>query len=135
MFYPCFFPSDNVWRSQCAGVPQCAHFSTVITPSWITQQISAEKCAHRIESARVGSAKQCSKLSLGPIEHGQNITTPMVPHSVISFICFLDDGYRLCRTAAADVAVQPCQFLQLQHLGKGQKTGSAGPLHGSHQCR
>ena len=29
-----------------------AHFSTVITPSWITQQISVENCAHRSASAR-----------------------------------------------------------------------------------
>ena len=29
MFYPClFYPSDNVWRSQRADAPRCAHFST-----------------------------------------------------------------------------------------------------------
>ena len=39
MFYPCLFcPSDNVWGSQRADAPRCAHFSTVITPSWITQR-------------------------------------------------------------------------------------------------
>jgi len=48
MFYPCLFcPSDNVWCSQRPDVPWCVHFSTVITPSWITQQISVEKCAPR----------------------------------------------------------------------------------------
>ena len=29
-----------------------AHFSTVISPSWITEQISVGKCAHRVESVR-----------------------------------------------------------------------------------
>ena len=43
MFYPFFCPSDNVWRSRGADLPQCAHFSTVITPSRITQQLSVEK--------------------------------------------------------------------------------------------
>ena len=52
MFYPwLFFPSDNVWCSQRADAPRCAHFSTVIKPSWITQQILVEKCAHRGASA------------------------------------------------------------------------------------
>ena len=50
---PCLFrPSDNMWRSGHADAPQCAHFSTVISPSWITEQISVEKCAHRGASAR-----------------------------------------------------------------------------------
>ena len=45
---PCLFcPSDNMWCSRRADVLRCAYFSTVITPSWITQQISAEKCMHR----------------------------------------------------------------------------------------
>ena len=53
MFYPCLFcPSDNVWCSRRAHVPWCAHFYTVITPSWITQQISIENCAHQGMSAR-----------------------------------------------------------------------------------
>ena len=53
MFYPCLFcPSDNVWRSGRADRPQCAHFSNVITTSWITQQISVEKCGYRSASAR-----------------------------------------------------------------------------------
>ena len=48
MFYPCLFcPSDNVWRSRRADAPRCAHFSIVITPSWITQWVSVGKCAHR----------------------------------------------------------------------------------------
>ena len=52
MFYPCSFcPSDNVWRSRRADTPRCAHFSTVISPSWITEQISVGKCAHRGASA------------------------------------------------------------------------------------
>jgi len=50
---PCLFcPSDNVWRSRRADAPRCAHFSTVISPSWITEQISVGKCAHRSASAR-----------------------------------------------------------------------------------
>ena len=53
MFYPCLFcPSDNVWHSQRADAPRCAQFSTVISPSWITEQISIEKSAHRGVSAR-----------------------------------------------------------------------------------
>ena len=52
MFYPCLFcPSDNVCPSRRADVPWWAHFSTVIPPSWNTQQISVEKCAHRGASA------------------------------------------------------------------------------------
>ena len=48
MFYPCLFcPSDNVWRSRHADAPRCAHFSTVITPSWITEKISIEQCTHQ----------------------------------------------------------------------------------------
>jgi len=60
-----------MWRSRHANAPQCAHFSTVISPSWITEQISVGKCAHR--------TKQASKLSLGQNKHGQNITTPLYP--------------------------------------------------------
>ena len=49
---PCLFcPSDNVWRSRRTDAPLCAHFSTVISPSWITEQISVGKCAHRGASA------------------------------------------------------------------------------------
>ena len=45
---PCLLlPSDNVWRSRRADAPRCAHFSTVISPSWITEQISVGKCAHQ----------------------------------------------------------------------------------------
>jgi len=44
----------------CGGAPEsrqvdaswCPHFSTVITPSWMTQQISVEKCMHQGASAR-----------------------------------------------------------------------------------
>jgi len=50
---PCFFhPSDNVWRSRRTDAPRWAHFSTVISPSWITEQMSVGKCAHRGASAR-----------------------------------------------------------------------------------
>jgi len=53
MFYPSLFcPSDKVWHSRRADVPRCTHFSTVIPPSWITQQISVEQCAHLGASAR-----------------------------------------------------------------------------------
>ena len=52
MFYPCLFcPSDNLWRSRRADAPRCGYFYTVITPSWITKQISVENCAHRGTSA------------------------------------------------------------------------------------
>ena len=37
-----------MWRSRRADM----HFSTVITPSWITQQMSVEKCVHQGASAR-----------------------------------------------------------------------------------
>ena len=48
MLCPCFFrPSDNVWRSRRADAPQCANFSTVISPSWVIEQISVGKCAHQ----------------------------------------------------------------------------------------
>ena len=46
-----FCPSDNVWRSRHADVPQWAHFHINFTPSWITQLILLEKCAHRGTSA------------------------------------------------------------------------------------
>ena len=50
---PCLFcPSDNVWRSRHADAPWCAHFSTVIPPSWITEQITVGKCVHRGAAAR-----------------------------------------------------------------------------------
>jgi len=53
LFCPCLFhPSDNVWRSRCADAPQCAHFSTVIPPSCIKEQISVGKCKHRGASVR-----------------------------------------------------------------------------------
>ena len=43
-----FRPSDNVWRFRRADAPRCAHFSSVISPSWITEQISSvTKCALR----------------------------------------------------------------------------------------
>ena len=49
---PCLsFPSDNVWFSRRAATPRCAHFSTVISPSLITEQISVGKCMHRGASA------------------------------------------------------------------------------------
>ena len=49
---PCLFrPSDNVWRSRRSDVPRCMQFSTVISPSWITEQISVGKCAQRGASA------------------------------------------------------------------------------------
>ena len=67
MFYPCSLcPSDNVRRSRHADEPQCAHFSTVTTPSWISQQISVEKWAQHVRSA-----KQYSKMSLGQNKHGK----------------------------------------------------------------
>ena len=49
---PCLFrPSDNLWRSRRADASRCTHFSTVISPSCITEQISVGKCANRGESA------------------------------------------------------------------------------------
>ena len=48
MLCPCLFrPCDNVWRSRRADAPRCEDFSTVISPSWITEQISEGKCSHR----------------------------------------------------------------------------------------
>ena len=50
---PCLFrPSDSVWRSRRADTPLLGRFSTVISPYWITEQISVGKCAHRGVSAR-----------------------------------------------------------------------------------
>ena len=50
---PCLFcPSDNAWSSRCADAPRCTQFSTVISPSWITEQISVGKCMHRGASVR-----------------------------------------------------------------------------------
>jgi len=62
---PCLFhPSDNVWRSRRADAPRCAHFSTVISPSWITEKISVGKCAYTTEAhQRVRSAKRGYKIS------------------------------------------------------------------------
>ena len=51
--YPCLFcPSDNAWHSRCADAPKCAHFSTLFSLSWITEQISVGKCAHQGALAR-----------------------------------------------------------------------------------
>ena len=47
-----FRSSDNMWRSWCADAPRYAHFSTVISPSWKTEQISVGKCAHWGASVR-----------------------------------------------------------------------------------
>ena len=50
---PCLFhPSDKMWRSRRADAPWCTQFSTVISPSWITEQISVGKCAYRGASER-----------------------------------------------------------------------------------
>ena len=50
---PCLFrPSDNVCRSLPTDATRWAHFSTVISPSWITEQISVGKCVHQGASAR-----------------------------------------------------------------------------------
>ena len=50
---PCLFrPSENMWCSRCADTPRCPHFSTVISPSWITEQILVGKCSHRGALAR-----------------------------------------------------------------------------------
>ena len=38
---------------------------------------SQKKCTRSNACQRIGSAKQCSKLSLGQNKHGQNITTPL----------------------------------------------------------
>ena len=52
MFSPCLFcPSDNLWRSRDTDAHRCSHFSTVIRPPWITQQISEDKCVHQGASA------------------------------------------------------------------------------------
>ena len=51
MFYPCLF-CDNVSCSQRPDTPWSAHFSTVISPSWKTEQISVGNCAHQGASAR-----------------------------------------------------------------------------------
>ena len=40
-----------VWCSRRADAPRCAHFSTVISPSRITEQMTVGKCAHRGTSA------------------------------------------------------------------------------------
>jgi len=42
---------QRVARSPRTDAPRCAHFSTVIPPSWITEQISVGKWAHRGASA------------------------------------------------------------------------------------
>ena len=51
IFYPCLFCPSDMWHSRRARAPRCMHISTVITPSWITQQISVEKCVHPGASA------------------------------------------------------------------------------------
>ena len=49
--------------------------STVISPSWITEQISVRKCAHSGKSAR--RKRQISlKIVTWIDKHGQNIITP-----------------------------------------------------------
>ena len=43
----CFIQGTMCGAPQSADVPRCAHFSIHFTPSWIRQQISVGKCAHR----------------------------------------------------------------------------------------
>ena len=57
---PCLFrPSDNVWRSRRADEHRCTHFSTVISPSWITEQISEGKCTHQGASGVPNKFQNC----------------------------------------------------------------------------
>ena len=41
-----------MWPSRRAATPWCEHFSTVISPTWITEQITVGKYAHRGTSVR-----------------------------------------------------------------------------------
>ena len=73
---PCLFrSSDNVWRSLCADAPRCAPFSTVISPSWITEQISVGKCMHRGASER-WERQTSFKIATWTKQTWTNITTP-----------------------------------------------------------
>ena len=86
MFYPClFYPSVNVWYSRCADAPLCAHFYSVITPSWITQQI--ENSPQQGTSDRRGAPNNAQKCHLDEIN--MDNTTPffnvcnLLPHSLV----------------------------------------------------
>ena len=70
----CFVQVTFLWHSRHADAPYCTHFSTVITPSWITQQILVEKCAHRHVSVP-GLPNNVQNCHLDK-KHGKNITTP-----------------------------------------------------------
>ena len=65
MFYPCLFcPSDNLSRTQRADATRC---STVIAPSWITQQISMSRKRKNLDLLRQ------NKLFLGVYHDAKNI--------------------------------------------------------------
>ena len=83
---PCYYVHVCFVQVTTCGAPDAltrvgaCTFSTVITPSWITEQISGRKVR---TPRRAGSAKQFSKLSLGQNKHGRNKPVPSVP-SVLS---------------------------------------------------
>ena len=77
MFDKSFFGQSDSGQ-KCAALLRrcrafwCVHFSSDINaPFWITQQISAEKCAH----TKTGVLHM---LSPGQNKHGSNITAPKI---------------------------------------------------------
>ena len=48
----CFIQVTTCGAPRCADAPRCTHFTTVISPSWIIEQISLGKWSHRGASAR-----------------------------------------------------------------------------------
>ena len=48
----CFVQVTTCGAPKRTDAPRRAHFSTVISPSWITEQILVGKCAHQGASAR-----------------------------------------------------------------------------------
>ena len=81
MFYPCFFPSDNVWRFRCASVRALFYwFHTFLDH---TTNISRKVRAPRRVSAS-GGAKQCSKWSLGQKKNMDNALISFINDVIMS---------------------------------------------------
>ena len=87
----CYVHVWNVQPEMCGALDvmtclsECIHFSSDISPPWITQQISVGKCVHR-----GAEAPQKSHAFLGGhFKHGPKkitpTTPPKIPHAEIKF--------------------------------------------------
>jgi hypothetical protein len=108
---PCLFcPNDNVWRSRRTDAPRCTHISTVISPSWITEQISVEKCALRGPSTcreRQTSFKTVTWTKQTWTKHHNTVTYNKIHITLIH----CHNQFRFC-----SVTIIPCMDVHFIHL-------------------